>query len=109
MIKLSPFRCPICARMVQPVTGRQRTCRRPVCVRQCRALSCKRQPVEANEAKRQVRADTFMAHLHAEFGALSDRELLLMRAVYRKAHTVGYQRGIHARRKADRARLAVAA
>lgn len=100
------FNCPICQRAVRPRDRRQRTCLSDLCIKQQRVLSCRRLPVESNEAKRRVRAETLMASLHAEFGALSDRELHLLRAVYRKAHTVGYQRGIHARRKADRAREA---
>ena len=100
------FNCPICQRAVRPRDRRQQTCRAPLCVRQQRSLSCRRQPVESNEAKRKVRAETLMADLRAAFGKLSTRELHILRAVYQKAHTVGYQRGIHARRKSDRARVA---
>lgn len=96
------FNCPICAKPVRPRDRRQRTCLADLCVKQQRVLSCRRLPVESNEAKRQVRAETLMAQLREEFGSLDARELRLMRAVYRKAHTVGYQRGIHARRKADK-------
>lgn len=100
------FNCPICERAVRPRDRRQRTCLSDLCVKQQRSLSCRRLPVESNEAKRQVRAETLMANLRAEFGSLSARELRILRSVYRKAHTVGYQRGIHARRKMDRAREA---
>lgn len=100
------FDCPICNRLVRPRDRRQRTCLSDLCVKQQRVLSCRRVPVESCEARRKVRAETLMRLLRAEFGALSPRELALMRSVYRKAHTVGYQRGIHARRKADRAREA---
>jgi len=100
------FNCPICQRAVRPKDRRQRTCLADVCVKQQRVLSCRRLPVESNEAKRVARAETLMADLHAEFGKLSKRELRILRSVYRKAHTVGYQRGIHARRKMDRAKEA---
>lgn len=102
------FNCPICQRAVRPRDRRQKTCLADVCVKQQRVLSCRRLPAEANEAKRVVRAETLMAALWSEFGKLSKRELLIMRSVYRKAHTVGYQRGIHARRKADKARAVAA-
>ena len=102
MKRLKPLTCPICAAVVQPKTGRQRTCLRPICTKQQRSLACHREPVESNEAKRQRRALALMDELRAEFGVLRQRDLRLMRLVYRKAHTIGYQRGIHARRKADR-------
>lgn len=102
------FNCPICQRAVRPRDRRQKTCLADLCVKQQRVLSCRRLPVESNEAKRRVRAETLMTMLREEFGTLTDRELLIMRSVYRKAHTVGYQRGIHARRKADKARAVAA-
>jgi hypothetical protein len=104
------FNCPICTKPVRPKDRRQRTCLADLCVKQQRLLSVRRLPeppnTASNEAKRKVRAENLMALLREEFGKLSRRELRILRAVYQKAHTVGYQRGIHARRKMDAAKVA---
>lgn len=105
--------CPICRSLFVPKAGHrgtrpQKTCLKPECVYLHKREACRRLPVESMEARRERRVSALMQRLGMAFGKLTTREVKIARAVYEQAHKVGYQRGIHARRKADQ-RQAVAA
>lgn len=98
--------CPVCRALYVPEKGKrgsrpQKTCRKPACIYLHKQNACRRVPVESMEAKRVQRVSALMDQLRAEFGKLTTRDIQIARIVYEQAARVGYQRGIHARRKSD--------